>query len=257
MTTPLMLSDLRAAAALSAAAYLHSATHMDECISPFGWRVHDDIQRDSNRVLICFNDILSVAAIVFRGSANRQNWLENLDARLYRAEDGGSTHYGFTEEYLALHAEVQERFNLLMEDRRYPSLLVTGHSLGGALACLCAYRLRTALPSPELRVITFGQPRVGTMYWQSMYNACIPNTLRVVHAYDDVPLLPGVPFHHVGTLLHLDSQGREISAPGRWCVAMLQWIRGVFRYPKAGVLDHLLPSYITTINKMSPTWSTK
>ncbi len=257
MTEPLLLSDLRAAAALSAAAYRTSALEMEACIAQFGWCVHDDIQRDDNRVLICYNDILGSAAIVFRGSANRQNWLLNLDARMRRGDDGSTTHYGFTEAHEAMHPEVQERLNSLLDGHGYQRLLITGHSLGGALACMCAYRLRTLLSPSAIQVITFGQPRVGTAYWQSMYNACVPNTLRVVHAYDDVPLIPCSPFHHVGTLLHLDSQGRELAAPGRWCVAAMQWVRGVFRYPKAGVLDHLLPSYINTINKMSPSWSKK
>lgn len=245
--------DLRAAAALSDAAYYNQATEMDERIAPFGWQVSDDILRGSNRALICYNDILGAVAVVFRGSANRQNWLLNLDARL----DGG-IHKGFKEAYDELQFDVRHRLDAFLDHHDgFKSLVITGHSLGGALACLHAMGINDPARFSDTRVITFGQPRVGDSGWEHMYNTFVPNTLRVVHALDDVPLIPGYPFKHVGQCVHLDGNGNVITAPGRWWRRAVQWIRGVFQYPKAGLLDHLLPSYISTINKMSPSWSIK
>lgn len=252
---PTTVFDLRAAAALSDAAYHHTATDMDACIGKFGWCVHDDIQRDDNRVLLCYNDILDIVAIVFRGSTNRQNWLANLDARVSRSDAGGFVHHGFADAFSSVRAEVMARLESLLEHHQYRNVLVTGHSLGGALACLCAYQLTN--PSiHRVQVITFGQPRIGDANWSRRYEAMVPDSLRVVHDLDDVPLVPGVPFVHAGRLLHLTSQGVPMGPPGRWWRRTLQWLRGVLEYPKGGLLDHLLPSYISTINKMDPTWST-
>ena len=242
--------DLRAAAALSDAAYYNQASEMDERIAPFGWSLHDDINRGSNRALICYNDILKAVAVVFRGSTTRQNWLVNLDARAVRG-----VHRGFSEAYDELNHEVAARLEVLLEHGEYRTILVTGHSLGGALACLCAFGLRDP-HRLDVRVITFGQPRVGDYGWARMYDVFVPNTVRVVHDLDDVPLLPGYPFKHIGRLLHLNSQGVPLAPPGRWWRRLLQWVRGVLAYPKSGLTDHLLPSYINSIKKVNPSWST-
>ncbi len=40
-------------------------------------------------------------------------------------------------------------------------LFIAGHSLGGALATLCAVDVRARLAAPDVRLFTFGSPRVG------------------------------------------------------------------------------------------------
>lgn len=50
---------------------------------------------------------------------------------------------------------------LMME--KYPDkpLYVIGHSLGGAMATIAAVDLRVKLRLPDVRLYTFGSPRVG------------------------------------------------------------------------------------------------
>src|SRR5262249_34460233 len=81
------------------------------------------------------------------------------DAELVEAAGaaiGGRAHLGFT----ALLDEVWERVNAearaLLPGRQ---LYLTGHSLGGALATLAAYRFQKA-GVPVAGVFTFGSPRV-------------------------------------------------------------------------------------------------
>ena len=47
--------------------------------------------------------------------------------------------------------------------KNYPDYAVvfTGHSLGGALANLFAINFRQKYPGKEVKLYTFGQPRVG------------------------------------------------------------------------------------------------
>ena len=116
-------------------------------------------------------------------------------------------------------------------------LVVTGHSLGGALATLAAFELaasgyetsRTSVstsvsprnvdgvekvstappppPPPRARafvagVRTFGSPRVGDILFAAAYRAVLGDrTWRVTHAHDVVPSVPVrmMGFHHVPT----------------------------------------------------------
>jgi triacylglycerol lipase len=69
-------------------------------------------------------------------------------------------HQGFYEAYSRVQADVTTAVQSLRS--RYPtaSIAVTGHSLGGALAVLCALDYSERLGF-DVTMYTFGQPRVG------------------------------------------------------------------------------------------------
>jgi len=49
---------------------------------------------------------------------------------------------------------------------------ITGHSLGGALASICAMDLIVSgqIPAERLMIYTLGQPRVGDPAWAAAYD---------------------------------------------------------------------------------------
>ena len=59
--------------------------------------------------------------------------------------------------------------------QRHPGkpLYVAGHSMGGALATLCAIDLKFAFGLPDVRVYTYGSPRVGNDIFASFFAANI------------------------------------------------------------------------------------
>eukprot|EP00659_Diplonema_papillatum_P002979 gene2979-4682_t len=61
----------------------------------------------------------------------------------------------------------------------------TGHSLGGALACLLAYSLKKRRGVDPI-VYTFGLPKLGNKAFADLYDSTVPNTFRVVFEYDPV-----------------------------------------------------------------------
>lgn len=76
---------------------------------------------------------------------------------------------------------------------RQPRVWFTGHSLGGAMATLAAYRAQRAFPDLDVAgVVTYGAPRVGDLRFAQSYDALGlgTKTVRFVLGIDPVPHLP-------------------------------------------------------------------
>ncbi|TKR96097.1 hypothetical protein L596_010165 [Steinernema carpocapsae] len=77
---------------------------------------------------------------------------------------------------------------------KYPDyeIWVTGHSLGGAMASLCAATLvHLGQANPEkLKLLTFGAPRIGDKAFVDVHEALVLYSYRVVHNRDIVPHVP-------------------------------------------------------------------
>lgn len=65
-------------------------------------------------------------------------------------------------------------------------LLVTGHSLGGALALLAALDIRALFPSVKVALYTYGQPRVGNLEFSNYADQLLPISYKRVVHYDDM-----------------------------------------------------------------------
>ena len=69
---------------------------------------------------------------------------------------------------------------------------VTGHSLGGAMAALAATSISKSgyMSSDKIKLITFGEPRVGNSDFAAAVDKLVPYTFRVIHALDLVAHFP-------------------------------------------------------------------
>ena len=79
-------------------------------------------------------------------------------------------------------------------------LIVTGHSLGSAVATL-AVPLACAAGIPGPRILHYNQasPKVGNSDFEAYYNGLGVQTYRLVNTYDEVPKLPPGGYVPVGT----------------------------------------------------------
>ncbi len=92
-----------------------------------------------------------------------------------------------------------------MQEHPFSSVLVTGHSFGGALALLGALDIKNYfnLTSKQIKLITFGQPRVGDVAFSNYVGQYFNdnNYYRVTH-YDDMivhtPPQTGSQYRHAG-----------------------------------------------------------
>ena len=70
-------------------------------------------------------------------------------------------------------------------------VLVTGHSLGAAIAVFCTLDLVIEMPNVQVYHYTFGQPRVGNAAFASFFQKhAKAASFRFTHNHDIVPHLP-------------------------------------------------------------------
>ena len=77
---------------------------------------------------------------------------------------------------------MREQLRQWLTQARPSSLIIAGHSLGGAVASLFAYDLiQGGFPGvniPSVAVVTYASPSVGGASWQSAFNSALPATIR-------------------------------------------------------------------------------
>ena len=129
-------------------------------------------------------------------------------------------HAGFAAAYASVRRHVRAAVEAALQGREAgpaTTLLITGHSLGGALATLCAADVAESwaaagLPAsrrPLLLLHTFGSPRVGDARFAARFAQLVPHALRIVAGKDLVPSLPpaALGFAHAGAGVHLPEAG--------------------------------------------------
>lgn len=138
------------------------------------------------------------AVIMFRGTnpPEIQDWLANINTKSYESEVG-NVHAGFWASYEALHDQLIE----VLRQKNPKRIWVTGHSLGGALAVVCSYRLMKDEGKEIAGVMTFGQPRVGSPEFCKHMDLELRG--RMVHFVNENDLVPRIPpsFEHFGSLV--------------------------------------------------------
>ncbi|WP_316503337.1 MULTISPECIES: lipase family protein [Paenibacillus] len=128
--------------------------------------------------------------IAFRGTVTTTNWISDALAsqkKFRYISDNCFTHRGFTAIYSSAREELLRALGKLPPEK---ILYVTGHSLGAALATLCAVdtAANTAFKSPLL--YTYGSPRVGDPDFAKACIAYVPNSWRFANTFDVVTLAP-------------------------------------------------------------------
>lgn len=181
--------------------------------------------KDTNIFGLMGQNIASRTAFVsFRGTSDVAEWVADIDAIPddYRPISGfGQVHSGFQDVYQLVRANIAA--NLATAAAGCDQILVTGHSLGAALAVLAAPDIARNMPpnTIEPRLITFAGPRVGASDFASTFNALIESCYRVVNFLDIVPYLPPAPYVHVGAEIDVDSGG-AVQIGWRHCLAAYQ-----------------------------------
>lgn len=132
--------------------------------------------------------------LAFRGSHEIGDFIR--DAQLVMTSTGLCpvvclAHSGFWNTWQQSSTDIINALLPVVQANPQNRLVVTGHSLGGALATLAATVLRGSPYNLELDLYTFGSPRVGNYFLaRHISRQGMGNNYRVSHIHDPVPGLP-------------------------------------------------------------------
>lgn len=147
--------------------------------------------------------------VAFRGTDSHSwnNWINNLKTwranKMYPVEGhpGATVHAGFYDLWTksSLQRNLTRAVGELVAAHPTPRLFITGHSMGAALGSLAALDLKFLHNFTEVRMWSFGSPRVGNLAWEQLYEEHVTESWRFTHNRDVVPSLPPrlLGFHHV------------------------------------------------------------
>eukprot|EP00253_Pinus_taeda_P009177 PITA_09177 len=173
---------------------------------------NDNLQKKSTQAYIfCDKEVdAQLIVIAFRGTEpfNADDWKQI------------SISHEDPEKPLAYYV-LRKKLKELLQVHRNAKFIVTGHSLGGALAVLFPAILfihkEEALLEKMVGVYTFGQPRVGdeafAKFMNKNINEAVPTYFRIVYCNDLVPRLPFddpiFEYKHFGVCLYYNSCYKE------------------------------------------------
>jgi len=134
--------------------------------------------------------------VVFRGTQTLEDWRRDLNfPQMPDPFSGrGAVSAGFLAVYNLCRADV--RGGVQNAAGAAPNVVITGHSLGAALAVLACIDLATPAAQGEAAIAShvalysFAGPRVGNPAFASAFNAVVEDAWRVVNTEDLVTIVP-------------------------------------------------------------------
>ena len=172
----------------------------------------------------------------------------DIDAVMAVVETVGRVHRGFNTETDDLWPRIEQ--TLLVERIGDKPVWFCGHSLGGAMATVCAGRcfMSDEVKNPE-GLFTYGSPRVG----DKQYINFVKNVqhVRWVNNNDIVPRLPPrlFGFRHHGREMYLDRKGRlrKLKAAAKFADRMRGLGSSLLKFRVDPLSDHIIDAYIAAI----------
>ena len=144
------------------------------------------------------NDAAKRIVVAFRGTQGAtQLTKEALQSHavtyaLHSINNAVATSYFYVKYRDFLRGDFMNNFKSLFNGHKNYQVLFTGHSLGGAFATHAALdvSMSSIVPKNQIKLYTFGSPRVGDYNLASAVVSHVPDSWRVTHSHDLVPHLP-------------------------------------------------------------------
>jgi len=171
----------------------------------------------------------------------------DLDLATAMAETAGWVHRGFKREVDELWPRLEQA---LVNNSR--TLWFCGHSLGAAMAAICAGRCKLSYISSNPRALfTFGSPRVGSRRYVNYVQL---ETYRWVNNNDIVTRVPPawLGFRHKGDEVYLNSYGK-IRRLSHWQRVKDRWrgfVKGLRDRRIDPFSDHSISEYVLHIRNV-------
>lgn len=190
----------------------------------------------------------------FRGTASRKNAMTDLKIASTKYEPCPTlygfpvlVHKGFWQAWNTVRRRIIDEVMNETVDGGVRRIFITGHSLGGALACLCSVELQVgfnerasahgAESAIDVHTYTFGAPRVGNVAFGTYANTLLANYWHIVNTEDPVARIPkGLNYKRSGHQVLLGKNGNLEVYPSHFESSLFTNVGGKFT-------DHLMRTY--------------
>lgn len=149
--------------------------------------------RDNFQGIVGYSTLYNAIVVAFRGSIDITNWIDNFTftkKRAYKDFPNVKVHQGFYWAYRSVATQVLPAVRKQLKIHPNASVMVTGHSLGAAVAAICTFELHFVENITVDALYTFGEPRVGNPDFSGILHNSSIDMFRVTHFRDVVPHLP-------------------------------------------------------------------
>lgn len=140
--------------------------------------------------------------------------LVELNSTLFPgADENIRVHDGFQKTFVRTADGVLSGVQAALASTGVNKVVVTGHSLGAAVAIMDALLLKENLdPSIEIKTTLFGLPRGGNAAWADFIDATLADTMtHISNQNDPVPTLPPrfLEYQHPANEVHIQGVGAD------------------------------------------------
>ncbi|KAJ7347716.1 Alpha/Beta hydrolase protein [Mycena olivaceomarginata] len=152
---------------------------------------HGYVARDDTRkeIVVAFRGTVTPANFITDALGMLVDW-DSTHSKVV-APAGTKVHFGFQKAWSTVSDKTLSAVTAELAAHPGYTIVVTGHSLGGALASLAGITLQMTFPTAVVKYYTYGQPRTGNITYATWVNTLIgpEKSFRVVHSNDGVPTM--------------------------------------------------------------------
>jgi triacylglycerol lipase len=261
-------------------AYQESEVIKNQVMDNWGFTEFEFYDHKGTQAFLAASDETLIVA--FRGTEppNLADWMTDFDFKLVPGP-AGKVHSGFSKALSFVWLRILKKIISIRRassvdlqtmqrgdgkkagpaNKKVPTLWITGHSLGAALASLATAEMKLREDRPVRGLYTFGQPRTGNQDFARDFNSVFKErAFRFANNNDVVtriaPRLLG--YSHAGSVQYIDHEGKIHPDINRW-ERFLDRLQGRFddfldvmhgNLIPDGIEDHnMVKGYIPAIQK--------
>lgn len=129
----------------------------------------------------------NILYVIFRGTSSLKDAIIDLKVSLTNFENksGVYVHKGFHQQFKSIENEILNNI-----DDNITKISVSGHSLGGGIACIAAATFALKFPDKEVSCYTYGCPRPGNLMFKKIFKNNVKKYYRIVMNDDPITMVP-------------------------------------------------------------------
>jgi len=193
-----------------------------------------------NNAYVAINDQEKAIIVSYRGTSDVQSFFQNFEfiQSPFFDNNNAKVHSGFLKTYKSTRDEITKLIKKLVSENPTYKVVVTGHSLGGALGVFQTLDLvgTPGLNSSNLFTYTYGEPRAGNQEFAKLVEKTGLKFSRVINKADIVPHLPPIKFNyeHYGPQFWIRPDNKVVECQG----AEDPTCANSEKIPKINFIDH-------------------